>query len=238
MIGDSIKILDEEKLLAKYGFAKTNYNGLMVYFNPHLKNHYFESRNSKSLIVGHHTAGGFEGDLMTLLLPEKISTAFLISPQGRIVMLFRPWNWAYHLGGTALGGNTIQSKRSIGIEISNWGFLIRKENILYTYKGRPYCHISQTDMYDKETPWVRPGLVKCEYFAKYSEEQYKSFKTLKDLLCKLYGIPNQLYPKIRETYSREVVNFNGVTTHINFRKDKYDLSPNFDWEKVFDDINT
>ena len=97
MVSDLVKALDEDALLFKLGFAKTNYNGIVVYYNSDLKEHFFESRNRKSKLVIHHTAGGLEGDLLTLLKPEKISVPFVISPKGKIIMLFKPWNWAWHL---------------------------------------------------------------------------------------------------------------------------------------------
>ena len=218
---------NELQVLNKMGFVETNYNGLRVYYNPSLTSHFNKARLPKSKIVLHHTAGGFEGDLNTLLA-SKVSTAFLISPEGRIVMLFQPWNWAWHLGKGAIGGNEVQSKLSIGIEISNWGFLIRKGDLLYTYTKEVYCHINDP-LYVEGKPWKNYGNLQVQYFARYSEAQYESVKTLKNLLCKLYGIPNTVW---KNGHSSGVINFKGITTHTDFRQDKYDLSPTFEWDKI------
>ena len=229
MISDSIASLNEEALLGRYGFLLSNYNGMQVWYNPKLTKHFFKERGRKHKIVLHHTAGSLEGDINALTTDSKVSVPFLISPKGKIIMLYQPWNWAYHLGKDALGGNTSQSKISIGIEISNWGFLVKKGDILYTYKGQPYCDISQTDLYEKGEKWKIFNNSPVEYFATYSESQYESVKKLKNLLCRLYAIPDVLYTK---GYSEEVVDFRGITTHTDFRRDKYDLSPTFKFDKI------
>ena len=218
----------EEVILRDYGFALTNYNGIEVYSNNKLTDHFYREAGQKSKIVIHHTAGGFEGDLMTLV-SSKVSVAFLISPKGKIVMLHHPKYWAWHLGRGALGGNETQSRLGIGIELSNWGFLVRKGDILYNYLGRPYCRMADTQLYQESIPWKRFGNVNVRYFSKYTEEQYVSLKNLKDKLCQLYGIPDVKFSK---GYSTEVINFKGITTHTDFRLDKYDLSPIFDWTKI------
>jgi N-acetyl-anhydromuramyl-L-alanine amidase AmpD len=219
--------MNELDVLRQMGFVESNYNGLRVYYNPSLTSHFNKARNSKSKIVLHHTAGGFLGDLSTLIL-SKVSTAFLISPEGRIVMLFQPWNWAWHLGKGALGGNETQSKLSIGIEISNWGFLVRKGDSLYTYRNQFYCRLDE-DKYDTHVPWKTFNGINVEYFCKYSDAQYEAVKVLKDLLCRLYSIPNVRWMK---GYDTGVIPFRGITTHTDFRIDKYDLSPTFDWSRI------
>lgn len=234
MVYDSIINFNEEEFLFNQGYARTNYNGIVVYYNGQKSGYFYESHNRKSKIVIHHTAGGLVGDLATLTNPSvKVSVPFLISPQGRIIMLYKPWNWSYHLGKNALGGNLTQSKLSIGIELSNWGFLIPYKGYMYTYRGSAYCSIADTTKYTVGEPWKMFNKEKVSYFANYTDEQYKSLKTLKNLLCQLYGIPDVKFPLGGE-YSREVVEFEGLCTHTNFRIDKYDLSPNFDWKKIFD----
>lgn len=229
-VSDSISNLNEESLLHKYGFVPSKYNGIPVWYNPKLNSHFYKVKNRKSKIVIHHTAGGLEGDLLTLLGANKVSVPFLISPKGKIIMLFHPWNWAWHLGKGALGGNETQSKLSIGIELSNWGFLVPRGEILYTHTGRPYCTKQDFALYSKINPWklINPKTgEKVEYVANYSPEQYMSLLVLVDKLTSLYGIPKIRYEK---GYSEDVINFKGICTHTDFRTDKYDLSPNFNWE--------
>lgn len=224
--------INEEGILYKYGFLPTNYNGISVYYNPKLSYHFYKEKGRKSKIVLHHTAGSFEGDLITLLGKNKVSTAFLISPEGRIIMLFHPWNWAWHLGKGALGGNEIQSRKSIGIEISNWGYLIPKGEYLYTYSGVPFCKLSDLDQYEVLEEGKIINYVtgeKAKYYAKYSEEQYESVNNLVRKLCQLYAIP---YKRWAKGYDDGVITFNGITTHTDFRKDKFDLSPTFKWFKL------
>ena len=232
MLAHTIHNFNEDSLNRQYGFVKSSYNGIPVMFNPNLAGgvHFFKQRFPKKKLVIHHTAGAIWGDIPTLITPSKVSTAFVISPKGTIYMLFNPWNWAFHLGRTALGGNGKQSQESIGIEISNFGFLVRRGDTLYTYMGRPYCKINETQFYIKiDKPWKN-----YEYFCRYTDEQYEALKTLKDKLCSLYRIPDVLFPEIHTTNNSNVINFQGITTHNNFRQDKFDVSPIFDWSRLFD----
>jgi len=229
MLAKKIEEYDENKLIQSYSFTKTNFNGLNVLSNPYLANankHFNKEKTFKTKIVIHHTAGAIWGDTPTLLTPSKVSVSFVISPRGTVFMLFNPAFWAFHLGKAALGGNTIQSKASIGIELSNFGWLTEKDGNLYTYTGALYCSLKDTQYYDKIKKWKG-----YEYFCKYTPEQYKSLKELKDTLCKVHRIPDVIFPKIDQT-TEEVVPFKGITTHINFRSDKFDLSPNFDWNQI------
>lgn len=193
-------------------------------------------KHKKEKIVLHHTAGNIYGDLLTLTLPKMVSTAYVISESGTIYNLFNPDFWSYHLGRGALGGNARQSKLSVAIELSNYGWLHRNGDTLYTcYKNKvgeyatPYCKISDTHLYT-EVPEFRGQ----RYFCNYTEKQYASLKLLIDYLCKRYDIPlDFLDEKVRLKHTNDVIKFKGIVTHVNYvHAGKWDVSPTFNWKQI------
>lgn len=204
-----------------FSFPSTNFN---------------KKKFTKNRIVLHYTAGGLVGDFTKLALSkDKVSVAFLIARNGKIIQLFNPDYWAYHLGKEALGGNKLQSCQTIGIEISNWGWLDLKDDVLFTYTGIPYCHVSETDKYIKTSEFRGK-----QYWATFTEEQYTSLKSLLSALTKRYNIPYEFLPESeRNEYTNKVLNFRGIVTHTNYRGktqyntfDKWDIGPAFNWNKI------
>lgn len=224
----------EDQLFRNIKFSYTKFESVPVFkFNS---TNYNKAKFNKQRIVLHYTAGGLVGDFSTLALSKnKINVAFLIARNGKIIQLFHPDYWAYHLGKGAVGGNESQSKRTIAIEISNWGWLDLKGEVLYTYTGLPYCHISETDKYIK-TQKFRDK----EYWATFTEEQYKSLKDLLLVLTSKYKIPYVFLPESeRNEYTDKVLSFSGIVTHTNYRglntlgkHDKWDIGPAFNWNKI------
>ena len=196
-------------------------------YNAIQQEYFIKEKIEKQKIVLHHTVGNIYGDFVTLTSQKQVGVAYLIGRTGTIIELFNPDYWSNHLGKTALGGNREQSKISIGIEISNYGYLIRKDDILYTIYGTEYCKISDTKNYEiKEYRGQK-------YWAKYTEEQYIAIKNLLKKLTKQYNIPYEFLPiNERMEYTKSVISFKGIVTHVNYRKDKWDVSPIFDWSKI------
>ena len=216
-------------------------DGLIVtkYLPLNKRAHYYVEETKKERIVLHYTVGNTMSDFQQLTNGSKVSVAYLIAQSGQIIELFDPKYWAYHLGPEALGGNTMQSKKCIGIEISNYGWLERKGDKLYTAYGDIYCDIKDTDKYDdfSKNPFrvnVDPSKFKeGQYWSKFNDAQYNSIKLLLQYLSKRFNIPCQFLPsELRLEYTEKAINFNGIITHVNLRKDKWDIGPNFDWDKI------
>ena len=81
--------------------------------------YYYPEKTPKERIVLHFTAGNLRGDLITLTGDQHVSVPYVIARNGTIFQLFNPEHWSYHLGRGSVGGNTAQSKVTIGIELSN-----------------------------------------------------------------------------------------------------------------------
>jgi len=84
--------------------------------------YFYSNKYDKEKVVLHFTAGNLQGDLPQLTQKNyHVSVAFVIARNGAILQLFGSNRWSYHLGPGAIGGNRTQSRKSIGIELSNYG---------------------------------------------------------------------------------------------------------------------
>ena len=225
----SIPIPDETTQLQGYTIRPAN--GFTGYF--------YDESVKKEKIVLHFTAGHLKGDLLSLTSKKRghVSAPFVLARDGKLFQLFSSAAWSYHLGRGAKGGNGTQSKKSIGIEISNFGPLTLKDGMLETIysriEGGPkhvYCSEADTSAYIKLDKPFRG----YTYFASYTDEQYNALINLLRYLTKQYDIPREFLPEdVRYETTQEVVNFKGIVTHVNYRETgKWDMGPAFDWERV------
>lgn len=211
----------------------------MPYVNCRPKNgdasFYYHEKNEKNQIVLHFTVGYLKGDIAALSRNNiHISTPFVIARNGKIINLWSSAYWSYHLGKAAIGGNTNGSKRTIAIEISNIGFLKRIGDKLVTvYSDNDvYCDISDTQLYTKlDIPYRGE-----QYFATYTDKQYKSLHLLLRYLTAEYDIPMAFLPEDKRydiVTESELVNFRGITSHVNYRSSgKWDIGPAFNWRRI------
>lgn len=207
-------------------------------------NYYYNEAVAKDKIVLHHTAGNLQGDLGALTKENwHVSVAFVIARDGTIYQLHGSNQWSHHLGPKSLGGNKTQSKQSIGIELSNYGYLDKKGTDLETpysvdrrKKGKSpdvYCSTKDKDLYTKlEIPFRGK-----QYYATFTDAQYTQLSKLVRYLCATYNIPIAfLSDKDRYNHTEKVVKFKGIVSHVNYRRDKWDLGLAFDWQRLMDDL--
>lgn len=101
--------------------------------------YYYDREYPKERIVIHYTAGNIKSDLSTLTSHNRhVSVPFVIARDGTIYQLFSSKFWSGHLG-KGVGNtdtNNAEDKRTIGIELSNYGFLSEKSGNLETYYSR------------------------------------------------------------------------------------------------------
>jgi N-acetylmuramoyl-L-alanine amidase len=190
--------------------------------------HYLDKKLKKKFIVCHNTCGVLTGDIATLT-ENTVSTAFVLARDGTAYQLFHPDYSAYHLGIGEGYRNSEASFSSIGIEISNIGPLKKNGDRLVDIYGKDYCSTSTTEAY------AAVSYRGYEYFASYTTEQYSTLKRLVADLSGKYSIPNTLLPEsVRfETVPGKVLaGAAGVVSHVNFRREKLDLAPNFDWSRL------
>ncbi|MFQ5628641.1 MAG: N-acetylmuramoyl-L-alanine amidase [bacterium] len=189
---------------------------------------YYATKPIKDRVVLHFTAGYLKGDIATLTKQNyHVSVPFVVARDGVIYNLWGSGYWSYHLGRGTVGGNQLMSKRSIGIEISNIGPLARRGDKLMTIYDSVYCDVDERQYYESES------YRGYEYYAKFTGAQYKSVIDLLRYLTAKFNIPRQFLPgNKRYEVTPDVTRFHGVTSHVNFRKDKFDIGPAFDWNRV------
>ena len=217
---------------------------------PNRSQYYYAIEHPKERIVLHYTAGQIRSDLSTLTRHNyHVSVPFVIARDGTIYQLFSSKYWSGHIGkglGNIDTGNA-EDKKSIGIELSNYGFLTEKDGNLETCYSRMkdkngqtgqvdiYCSLSEKEAYQK----LKKPFRGQSYYATYTEAQYESLIILLRYLTRQYNIPRKfLSEDIRYTTTEQTLSFKGIVSHINYRKDgKWDLGPAFDWNKIIDGIS-
>ncbi|WP_157815996.1 N-acetylmuramoyl-L-alanine amidase [Spirosoma pollinicola] len=206
-------------------------NGLLC-TPAHRSGYYHDTVYTKERIVLHFTAGGLSGDMSTLTRQDyHVSVPFVIARDGTIYQLFSAKFWSGNLGGDALGNAANnQDKRTIGIEISNYGPLTPKPDGLQTIYGDTYCTLTQPDAFQKIPAPFRGQ----SNYATFTDEQYDSLIVLLRYLTTQYGIPRQFIPEPKRYLTTpDVLTFKGIVSHINYRASgKWDLGPAFNWSRV------
>lgn len=215
-------------------------------YKPPRSNYYHEVKHPKQRIVLHFTAGNVRSDMQSLTKQNRhVSVAFVIGRDGTIYQLFHSGYWSGHIGpgiGNQGTGNS-QDKATIGIEISNYGFLVPRDGVLETIYSRvknpetgvvsppdPYCTLSTTEAYNKiDTPFRGQS-----FYASYTPEQVESTIILLRYLTAKYDIPRQFLPEDKRFLAtNDVLSFKGIVSHINYRTSgKWDIGPAFDWDRL------
>lgn len=203
------------------------------------KGAYRDSVFEKRHIVLHHTAGyNAAGALATWKRSQsRDGTAFIVDRDGSIYQTFDPRYWAVHIYRHDSGENpdfyTLE-KVSIGIEIVNLGPLSRgtgskNKDGLYTYTGKKYCTLSDTQLYVAEE-WKGH-----KYWHAYTNAQYDAVRLLLRELERDFQIPMLAAPlgdRLAVWDTKALLGYRGITSHCNYRKDKTDLSPAWEWKRA------
>lgn len=181
---------------------------------------YFKEKQFKNQIVLHHTAGA--GNAINVIHgwnfnPEKVATAFVIDSKGEVYKAFEPEFWAYHIG-LKTGNNLFLNKGSIGIEVCNWGQLIKK--------GDKYLNYVNQEVPENEVVQIAK-FRGFEYYHKYNDAQIESLRKLVLELCAKFGINKTYNSDMWDISANALSGKNGIYTHVSYRTDKNDMSPQF-----------
>ena len=187
----------------------------------------FISENTdKKQIYLHHTAGN-KNPIATIkgweANKERVATAFVIGYEGTIVQAFSSRDWAWHLGvkDSVFKGQKLPYKNldkySIGIELTNWAYLVEKRGIYYNYVGGI--------VNPSEVTWLEKPFKNHKTWHKYSDKQIESLRELLLYLGETYGISLKYNDDIFSLNTRALKGENGLFTHNSVRVDKSDVYP-------------
>lgn len=221
-------------------------------YTPKQKNYFYAEQHPKERIVLHFTAGNTWSDMRSLTQEGRhVSVAFVVARDGTIYQLFPSGAWSGHLGkgvGNQNTGNR-EDKATIGIEISNYGYLVPRDGNLETIYSRiknpatgvvsapdPYCTLDQKEAYIKINEPFRDQ----SYYATCTLPQMESTAILLRFLTNKYNIPREFLPEEKRFITtNDVLQFKGIVSHINYRTSgKWDIGPAFDWNKLILDVKS
>jgi N-acetyl-anhydromuramyl-L-alanine amidase AmpD len=200
---------------------------------------YWPQRVPKSLIVLHSTASSNARSVFdTWKSPSngRVATAYIVERDGRIYEVFPPDCWAFHLGMRERNPGHYNDRRSVGIEIVNPGPLRPDpdggDTLNWWPKNfrQPWCRLSETDKY------VRREYRGYGYYAAFTPEQEQAVRRLAAHLCRRFGIPFALPPESRRMTCDPdfFCRFSGIAAHQNFRADKLDVGPAWNWNSLLE----
>lgn len=187
---------------------------------PKFNTYYYDKITTKTAICLHFTVGNIKGDIGSLTKDgQKVSVNYVVDRQGNIYNLFDDKYWSYHLGSGTIGTNSVMSKQTIGIEISNYGplKLATTGDLLDAY-GNVYCNLREKEYYKVS------NYRGYAYYATMTEQQEKSVAKLIKYLCKENNIPEIFKENPDEVFKTadEAKSFTGIYYHTSVRKDKFD----------------
>lgn len=200
---------------------------------------YHKQETVKRQIVLHFTAGyTAKGAYNTFASKKgKVGTAFIVDRGGETYQLFDPNYWATHLYRHQRGEDSRLyqiERQTIGIEITNIGPLDlgkteEDKRVLYSWTKKPYCTLDDIEMYTQQEYRGK------HYWMNFTPEQYKALQELVFQLSEVFNIPVTHDPLggALDYWPLEKMHvYYGLTTHANYRRDKYDIGPAFDWKRL------
>jgi N-acetyl-anhydromuramyl-L-alanine amidase AmpD len=190
---------------------------------------YYQEEATKKVIVIHHTAGG-PNPINVIhgwnFNPERVGTAYVIGGKpdktksykdGQVFRAFDDKYWAHHLG-CKTANNSLLNKQSIGIEICNWGQLVKKaDGKFYNYVNGEIPAEEVIDLGNKFRGF--------QYYHAYTQKQLEGVRLLVTELCNKYNILKSYLPVMWDVSPAALSGAGGVWTHVSYRADKNDLSP-------------
>lgn len=234
--------------LAAFDYSKNAERVQGYFYTPRTDHFYYSEAQTKKRIVLHFTAGNLLGDMNQLSIQDyPVSVPFVIARDGKIYQFFFSKFWSHHLGLSNGNPAKIYDRQSIGIELSNYGWLNPVGQTLETIysrqinpsTGQPnpvdtYCNLVDTSAYQKLNTDFRTH----SFYASYTQPQIESLIVLVRYLCELYSIPKQFLAEDRRFLtSKANMDFNGIVSHINYRSSgKWDIGPAFDWNALISGV--
>lgn len=191
---------------------------------------YYAEVTEKNLIIGHFSASDGTPEAVGDWFDSgganyrsaagntvPVATAYSLGKDGKIIEMFDPEHWAVHLGS-----GLSDEQRSIGIELVNAGPLRKRGEKFFWWPGN-YSYEYTGRVYDNITDWRG-----FRYFAAFPVIQVETFARLTAHLIQRFKMNTRFVSG--NLYLPGASALIGFAMHCNFRADKFDLGPAFQYE--------
>lgn len=208
---------------------------------------YIREEQPKSQIVLHHSAGwdnargmfaGWKAD------KQRVATCLGLVDDGTLYQAFPSKYWAYHVNIMSKGNPdylrkiglgkyanmatyTAIEKRTIGIEVCNWGQLHPLDGKYHTWASSAI-----NPKYSKEITVPENKVVEYpekfrgfQFYEKYTDRELESLWRLLRYWCDRYGISKTYHHEMWDVAEGALDGSMGITAHVSFRFDKFDIHP-------------
>lgn len=199
---------------------------------PFSDSQYVKEEYKKEQVVIHHSAGwdnargmfdGWSRD------KQRVATCVGVSDNGQIYQAFSSKYYAWHIGA----GKTELEKKSIGIEICNWGQIVEVGGKYYSWVGaevkkeKVIKYDKAFKTYSNSNFFASKGVVNkpCYLYERYTDEEVESVRQLLVFWNESYGISKIYNPDMWDVSQKALSGQNGIWTHVSYRKDKTDCHP-------------
>lgn len=141
-------------------------------------------------IIIHYTAGPSGSSTVKLFSSKTASTSahFVVSEDGTVTQMVPLNKKAWHAGTSSYNGRSSYNNFSIGIEISNPGYLQKVGSDYYTWWEAKKAEKKATPLSKVFKGKHRNAVTKMTYWYKYTDEQIKAVNELCTAICKAYKI--------------------------------------------------
>lgn len=141
-------------------------------------------------IIIHYTAGASGAQTVKLFAASTSTTSahFVVSEDGSITQMVDCNRKAYHAGVSSYNGRSSYNGFSIGIEISNPGYLQKVDGKYYTWWEMKKEKKTATPESKVFTGKHRNAVTKMTYWYKYTDAQIEAVRQLCKAICKAYKI--------------------------------------------------
>ena len=160
--------------------------------NPFVEAHAYDKKKviTPDAIIIHYTAGASGSATVNLFKSASATTSahFVVSEDGSITQMVDLNRRAYHAGTSSYGGRSGYNSLSIGIEISNPGYLQKIDGQYYTWWEAKKEKKTPTPLSKVFTGKHRNAVTTMTYWYKYTDEQIAAVKALCKAICKAYNI--------------------------------------------------
>ena len=180
-------------------------------------------------ITIHGTGGGsVAGAVSHWNQISNVGTPFIVDRAGEIFSTYDPDKyWVWHLGI----GNSHVDKSCLAIELVNWLGLKRDaKGVICSWPNNytnPYTGVA-----------FKASFRGFDFWEAYPEAQIQGLAKLCKWLNAKYSIPLKLMGDSFKLYSAEEWPqlLGGINTHTQFRSDKSDVGPAFNWQHFLDAV--